>query len=76
MCSLTVNLSSHPRIYVAAGIVRWVRGAEYGVETLVIDDEAREDMEHYICQRVEDQWIAIHEERTARPRNQEVDRDF
>ena len=76
VCSLTVNLSSHPRLYVAAGIVRWVRGAEYGVETLVMDDESREDMEHYICQRVEDKWIAIHEERTARPRNQEVDRDF
>ena len=32
----------HPtqeRVYVAAGIVRWVRGEEYGVETLVMDDE-------------------------------------
>lgn len=74
--SLTVNLSSHPRIYVAAGIVRWVRSEEYGVETLVMDDESREDMEQYICQRVEDRWIAIHERRTARMRNQEVDRDF
>ncbi|HEV8325840.1 MAG TPA: PilZ domain-containing protein [Nitrospiraceae bacterium] len=76
VCSLTVNLSSHPRLYVAAGIVRWVRGEEYGVETLVMDEESREDMEQYICQRVEDKWIAIHEQRTARPRNQEVDRDF
>jgi len=76
VCSLTVNLSSHPRLYVAAGIVRWVRGEEYGVETLVMDDESREEMEQYICQRVEDKWIAIHEQRTARLRNQEVDRDF
>jgi hypothetical protein len=53
-----------------------VRGEEYGIETLVIDDESREDMEQYICLRVEDKWIAIHERRTARPRNQEVDRDF
>ena len=75
VCSLTVNLPTQPRLYVAAGIVRWVRGEEYGVETLVIDDKSREEMEQYICQRVEDRWIAIHARRTARPRNQEVDRD-
>ena len=58
----------------AAGIVRWVqRGEEYGVETLVMDDESREDMEQYICQRVKDKLIAFHARRTARPRNQEVD---
>jgi len=76
VCSLTVNLSSQPRIYVAAGIVRWVRGEEYGVETLVIDDKSRADMEQYVLQRVQDNWIAIHTQRTARLRNQEVDRDF
>ena len=65
VCSLTVNLSRHPRLYVAAGIVRWVRGEEYGVETLVMDDESREDMEQYICQRVEDKWIELHARRTA-----------
>jgi hypothetical protein len=52
------------------------RGEEYGVETLVMDDESREDLEQYICQRVEDKWIEIQARRTARPRNQEVDRDF
>jgi hypothetical protein len=76
VCSLTVNLSIQPRIYVAAGIVRWVRGEEFGVETLVMDDESREDLEQYVLQRVQDKWIAIHSWRTARPRNQEVDRDF
>ena len=76
VCPLTVNLSSHPRLYVAAGIVRWVRGEEYGVETLVMDDESRENVEQYVRQRVQDTWIAIHARRTARPRNQEVDRDF
>jgi hypothetical protein len=53
-----------------------MRGEEYGVETLVMDDESREDMEQYICQRVEDRWVEIHERRTARPRNQEGGRDF
>jgi hypothetical protein len=76
VCSLTVNLPTQETLYVAAGIVRWVRGEEYGVETLVMDDESREEMEPYVCQRVEDKWIEIQARRTARPRNQEVDRDF
>ena len=45
VCSLTVNLSIDQRVYVAAGIVRWVRGEEYGVETLAIDDESQEDLD-------------------------------
>jgi hypothetical protein len=77
VCSLTVNLPSEPPIYIAAAIVRWVeRGEEYGVETLVMDDESREDLEQYICQRVEDKLVEIHERRTARPRNQEVDSEL
>jgi len=46
--SLTVTLPPYQLIHVAAGIVRWVRGEEYGVETLVIDDESREEMEEYL----------------------------
>jgi PilZ domain len=76
VCSLTVILPPQETIYVAVGIVRWVRGEEYGVETLVIDDESREDLEQYVLQRVQDTWIAIHAPRTARPQNQELDRDF
>jgi hypothetical protein len=48
VCSLTVTLPPYLPIYVAAGIVRWVRGEEYGVETLVIDDESQEDVEEYL----------------------------
>ena len=75
VCSLTVNLPTQETLYVAAGVVRWMRGEEYGVETLVMDDESWEDVEQYICQRVEDKLVEIHEQRIARPRNQEVDRD-
>ena len=53
-----------------------MRGEEYGVETLMMDDESREDLEQYICQRVEDKLVAFRVRRTARLRNQEVDRDF
>ena len=59
VCSLTVNLPIHPRLYVAAGIVRWVRSEEYGVQTLVIDDESREGMEQYIWQRLQESVESI-----------------
>jgi hypothetical protein len=72
-----VNLPSQETLYVTAAIVRWgQRGEEYGVETLVMDDESRDDLEQYICQRVEDKLVEIHERRTSRPRKHAVDRDF
>ena len=58
VCSLTVTLPPYQPVYVAAGIVRWVRSGEtspedqeYGVETLVIDDESQEDVEEYLTSR-------------------------
>jgi len=54
VCSLTVNLPTHTQVYVAAGVVRWVRGEEYGVETLVIDDESRDDVEEYLLQGLQE----------------------
>jgi len=51
VCSLTVNLSIDQAIYVVAGVVRWVRGEEYGVETIVIDDDSQEDLDEYLLQR-------------------------
>ena len=48
VCSLTVILPPYQPIYVAAGIVRWVRGEEYGVETLVMDEESRDDLDDYL----------------------------
>jgi PilZ domain len=59
VCSLTVNQPTHETLYVAAGIVRWMRGEEYGVETLVIDDESREDMEQYLWQRLQESIESI-----------------
>ena len=57
--SLTVNLSIDQTIYVAAGIVRCVGGEEYGVETLVIDDESQEELEDYLLQREEESTESI-----------------
>jgi hypothetical protein len=44
-----VILPSYLPIYVAAGIVRWTRSEEYGLEMLGVDDESREDVEQVIC---------------------------
>jgi len=51
VCSLTVSLPTDRRVYVATGIVRWVRGEEYGIETLEIDDESQEDLDEYLWQQ-------------------------
>jgi PilZ domain len=51
-CSLTVTSPNEQFVYVAAGIVRWVRGEEYGVKSLVMDSESREEMVGYIRERV------------------------
>ena len=59
VCSLTVNLSINQTIYVTAGIVRWMRGEEYLVETLVMDDKSREVMEEYLWQRLEESADSI-----------------
>jgi hypothetical protein len=54
-----VNLPTQETLYVAAGVVRWVRGEEYGGETLVMDDESREDMEQYLWQRLQESFESI-----------------
>ena len=47
-CSLTVNLPNQESIFVTAVIVRWVRGQEYGLETLVVEEQTHSRLEHLI----------------------------
>jgi hypothetical protein len=46
MCRCNVPNQQH--IFVAAVIVRWVRGPEYGVETLVVDKHTQRRLEHWV----------------------------
>jgi hypothetical protein len=46
--SLTVTLPNQQSIFVAAAIVRWVRGLEYGVETLVVEKQTQARLQHYV----------------------------
>jgi hypothetical protein len=47
-CSLTVNLPNQESIVVATAVVRWVRGQEYGVETLVVEMQTQSRLEHLL----------------------------
>jgi hypothetical protein len=53
-CSLTVNLPTEEGIVVTAAIVRWVRGQEFGLETLAIERQAHRRVEHVIQRLVEE----------------------
>lgn len=54
VCSLTVRLPTYQDVYVAAAIVRWIRGEEFGVETLVMDEESREDLVEFLSEQIAD----------------------
>jgi hypothetical protein len=58
-CSLTVNLPIEESIFVAAAIVRWVRGQEFGLETLAIEKQTHSRMEHVIKRLVEESGESI-----------------
>jgi hypothetical protein len=52
-CSLTVNLPDEECIVVTAAMVRWVRGQEFGLETLAIEKQTHSRVEHVIKRLVE-----------------------
>jgi len=53
-CSLCVTLSNPKRVFVVAGIVRWVRGEEYGIEAHVANATTQARMVHYFRHRVQE----------------------
>jgi hypothetical protein len=50
---LTVNLPIEESIFVTAAIVRWVRGQEFGLETLAVEKQTHRRVEHVIKRLVE-----------------------
>jgi hypothetical protein len=50
-CSLFVTLSNPKRVAVVAGILRWVRGSEDGIETLLANGTTQARMVHYFRQQ-------------------------
>lgn len=54
VCTLNVMLPTHKQISVAAGIVRWARGEDFGLETLVMDGTAQARLSKYIRERMKE----------------------
>ncbi|MDH4079791.1 MAG: PilZ domain-containing protein [Nitrospira sp.] len=54
VCSLNVILPTNKPVSVAAGIVRWVKGEEFGIEILVMDGKAQTHLGKYIQERMKD----------------------
>ena len=52
VCSLKVRLMVGEWVTVAAGKVRWVRGEEAGIETLVMSEESEARLNAYILKQV------------------------
>ena len=48
---MTVTVPDRQNIFIAAGIIRWKRGDEYEVETLVADDSTLGQVRDYIKQQ-------------------------
>ena len=53
-CSLTVNLPIEENIVVAAAIVRWVRGQEFGLETLALEKQTHSRLEDFIKRLIQE----------------------
>ena len=49
-CPVTINLPNQESLFVATAIVRWVRGQEYGLETLVVDTQTQRRVEQLVHQ--------------------------
>ncbi|MGC4096520.1 MAG: PilZ domain-containing protein [Nitrospira sp.] len=52
VCSMKVRLSARKWVSILVGVVRWTRGEECGIETLVMNDESTEQLNQYIQERV------------------------
>lgn len=52
--SLTVMLPNEQRIEVPEAVVRWVRGEEFAVENLKIEEHMEARLQHYVKQLVAD----------------------
>ncbi len=54
VCSLMVKLPSNTRVSILAGIVRWVRGEHFGIETLLMEKKAQRRLDAYIRDRMKE----------------------
>ena len=53
-CPLTVNVPDQHPLFVVAVTVRWARGQEYGVETVVVEKQTQSRVEHWVTRLAQD----------------------
>ena len=58
-CSLCVTLSKPKRVFVVAGVVRWVRGEESGIQTHVANETTQLRMVHYFRHRAQERMQPV-----------------
>lgn len=58
---LTVTLSDQHSMFVAGAIVRWKRGDDYGLETLVVKTQTQSRLQQYVTLLVQKSVESPHE---------------
>ena len=58
-CPLTVNVPDQHPLFVAEVTVRWVRGQEYGVETVVVEKQTHSRLERWITRLAQESVESI-----------------
>ncbi|MCS6304906.1 MAG: PilZ domain-containing protein [Nitrospira sp.] len=53
ICSLSMTLPTNQPIVILAGVVRWVRDEDFGLETLAMNKTARARLRTYIQERTQ-----------------------
>ena len=53
ICSVNLTLPTKKPLFITAGIVRWVSGQDYGIETLVMEGKAQTRLGEYICEQMQ-----------------------
>lgn len=51
---LHIHLPNQQNIYVAAAIMRWVRGQKSGLESLLIEKQTHDRLKHYVRRLVQE----------------------
>ena len=53
-CSFTIHLPTQQNVYVVAAIMRWVRGQDSGLESLLVEKQTHDRLKHYVRRLVQE----------------------
>ena len=64
-CPLTITVPDQPPLFVVAVTVRWVRGQDYGVETIMVEKQTQSRVEHWVTRLAQESGESLHERRPS-----------